>query len=743
MSVSGFQEKLLQLRQEYAELLPQKLKDIDNAWTSLHNRPNQPELWRQFRAFVHTLAGSGATFGFPELSAQASRLEGLIDGVAKDLSTLEQVAPALSGGVLALHRAAQTRETAQEPVPAAAEAPRTASTNLFLGKQVFWVGGNPLVGQALASQLECFTYRTSLFIEPADLWAALAQTKPNVVLLDLGEAAEARYSEAFSVLERLSQLAIPVIALCPSDYDLAHWLQVIRAGATTCLNRPLVLYKLLEKLDSLTFHWAEPPARLFIIDDDVALAKNMALILTKAGMQVSVETNALEVPRSLERFHPDLILVDLYMPECNGIELSRLIRQDPRYLAVPIVYLSAETEVHQRLAALEAGADDFILKPVKLNFLYQALSSRIKRARQLQNLYERDVLTGLYRHTVFQQRLREHLVKANREQHGLVVALADIDRFKAINEHHGHELGDKVLHLLAIMLKRRFALNAELCRFDGATLALAFPSAELEAVRAAMDQAREDFQRVEHDANGLVFEASFSVGLAAFPNFHSAIDLLDACHKALMRAKTTGRNRVERLIDTSGLSSSSEGQVPVFISESDDEANFLVEEDDLFSGEPTEQPQERAPSATAQETGVTVGGVSEPQVEPKIRGKIVVVDDDKQLLSVMVSFLSANGFDAVGADNGEDGFKKVLEHKPELVLIDLLLFPGIHGFELCKKIKHHPQLKETSIILMTAVYKDYRYQLEGKEAGGDAFVIKPINFEELMARIEEVKSKRR
>lgn len=742
MSVMGFQEKLLQLRQEYAELLPQKLKDIDNAWNSLHNRPNQPELWRQFRAFVHTLAGSGATFGFPELSAQASRLEAQIDTVAKDLSTLEHMAAAISGGLLALHRAAQTREAVSEPVPAAVEAHRPTPTNLFLGKQVFWVGGNALAGQALATQLECFTYRTSLFTEPTDLWSALAQDKPDVVLLDLGDTDETRFTAAFAVLERLSQLALPVVALCPPDYDLAHWLQVIRAGATTCLNRPVVLYELLEKLDSLTFHWPEPPSRLFIIDDDVALAKNMALILTKAGMQVAVETNALEVPRSLERFHPDLILVDLYMPECNGIELSRLIRQDPRYLAVPIVYLSAETEVHQRLAALEAGADDFILKPVKLNFLYQALSSRIKRARQLRSFYERDVLTGLFRHTVFQQRLRECLVTANRQQHGVVVALVDIDRFKAINEHHGHEMGDKVLHLLAIMLKRRFALEAQLCRFDGATLALAFPNGELEAVRVAMEQAREDFQRVEHDANGIVFEASFSVGLAAYPSFHSAVDLLDACHKALMRAKTTGRNRVERLLDAGGLSSSGESQVPIFITESDEEANFLVEEDDLFQDQAVDEPLEPVPSLNAVEAK-TAAEEPGPGVEPKSRGRIVVVDDDKQLLSVMVSFLSANGFDAEGADNGEDGFRKVLEHKPELVLIDLLLFPGIHGFELCKKIKTHPQLKETSIILMTAVYKDYRYQLEGKEAGGDAFLIKPINFEELLARIEEVKNKRR
>ncbi len=738
MSSMGFQEKLLQLRQEYADLLPQKLKDIDNAWNSLRHKPNQPELLRQFRAFVHTLAGSGATFGFPELSNQAARLEALIDTLVKDLGALEQLAPTISGGVLALHRAAHAQEVAApEPPP---EPPRHAPTKLFLGTQVAWIGGQAIIGQALAAQLECFTYNVSLYTEPADLWAALDRTKPNVVLLDLGETPATLYPPAFAVLERLAQLAIPVIALCPADYDLAHWLHVIRTGATTCINHPLVLYNLLEKMDSLTFQWAEPPARLFIIDDDAALAKNMSLILTKAGMQVAVETNALEVPRSLERFQPDLILVDLYMPDCNGIELSRLIRQDPRYLAVPIVYLSAETEVHQRLAALEAGADDFILKPVKFNFLYQALSSRIKRARQLRSFYERDVLTGLFRHTVFQRRLRECLIAAQRDHHGVVVALVDIDRFKAINEHHSHEMGDKVLHLLAIMLKRRFAEEALICRFDGATLALAFPHAELDEINAALERARADFQKVEHDANGIVFEACFSSGVAAFPAFHSATDLLDACHKALLHAKTTGRNRIVQN-SHAGLTTSDENINLSFLTESDEAPDFLEEDPadgDLFllgddgtgaDGQTlVDEPQPTVEAA--------------PVAEQKTRGKVVVVDDDKQLLQVLVSFLSANGFEAVGASNGDEGYERVLELQPELVLIDLLLFPGIHGFELSKKIKNHPRLKQTSIILMTAVYKDYRYQLEGKEAGADAFLIKPINFEELLKRIEEVKRKK-
>lgn len=758
MSATGFQEKLLQLRQEYADLLPQKLADIEAVWTSLRQQPQQPDALRQFRAFVHTLAGSGATFGFPELSAQASELESLVDQLLKDVGALARIGPAITSGIQLLKRAASVRETHVDQVREDIPVLRTA---LYLGKHLYWLGSDPLKGQTLASQLERFTYKVSLFSAVEDLTVAIELEKPSVVVIDLGEDERQIYPDALSVIERLAPCGPPIVVLCPESYDLAMWPQAIRAGAVICINRPLVLYEVLEKLDQLTFHWEEPPYRLLLIDDDAALAKNMALILTKAGMQVVVETNALKVPQTLEKFQPDLILVDLYMPDCSGLELARLIRQERRYLAVPIVYLSAETEVHKRLDALEAGADDFILKPVKLNFLYHALSSRIKRARQIRSFHERDMLTGLFCHTLFQEKLHESLRSASREGKSLVVVLVDIDRFKAINEHHGHAMGDKVLQVLAIKLKRRFAQSAMLARYDGATLALAFPGVALESVRLAMEGARDDFKRVDHDANGIVFEASFSAGVAAYPAFTTVVDLLDACQKALLRAKSSGRNKVVLLDDSSPSSVDDNANPFVFLSDSFDQAPAFLDEDDapedsLFlmeDGETDLAPlsqdnMERAIqksdafASLNSDDFVTTDDVADAQVEPtEPRQKIVVVDDDKQLMQVLVSFLTGNGFEAFGAGTGEEGYALVLQHQPELVLIDLLLFPGIHGFELCKKIKTNVNLRGTGIILMTAVYKDYRYQMEGKEAGGDAFLIKPINFEELLVRIKEVQAK--
>lgn len=735
----GFQEKLQQLRQEYTDLLPLRLKEIDMAWIAVRDNPDQGDTLRQMRAFVHTLAGSGATFGFAELSARASKLEGVIDDLIEDTKQLSRLEQPISEGIRSLHKAANHGAPPPETPTFTPQEEDETIQEVTLGKVIFWLGGDATYGRSVAAQLGWFNYQVPIYTDVDDFWEAFEKEKPDVVIVDKGDT-EFPFPDAEEIMQRCSNKKVPSICVCPQGSGLAFWLKEIRSGATTCINRPVSLFQLLEKLDPLTFAWKEEPYRLFIIDDDVNLARNIATILTKAGMEVEVETNAVRVPDALAEFHPDLILIDLYMPECSGLELARLIRQDKRYLTVPIVYLSAETEINKRLEALEAGADDFILKPVKLRFLYHALSSRIKRARRLRDFYERDVLTGLYNHTTFQEELRTLLWQGIQNKSTLVVALIDLDRFKAINDHHGHQMGDQVLQTLAIKLKRRFGRSAIVARYDGASFVLAFPGADIDRVEKSMNEAREDFGHVDHEAEASVFEASFSCGLAHYPAYGNATDLLEACQKALIKAKAMGRNQVVALTDSGILSVPDVGgPVPLSPGETTDGLVFLeddtadevfLDDDDSFVGD------ELLEDVTENSLEVTEDDPIPTESAQWGKGrKIVVVDDDRQLLQVLTSFLTNQGFEVYGAPTGDEGYELVVEHHPSMVIIDLLLFPGIHGFELCKKIKTNGHLRGTRIILMTAVYKDYRYQVEGKEAGGDAFIIKPINFVELVEKM--------
>jgi len=100
------------------------------------------------------------------------------------------------------------------------------------------------------------------------------------------------------------------------------------------------------------------------VDDDVELAGYHATLLRAAGMRATLEHNPHEVMEKLTTETPDLILMDLHMPGCSGLDVAAVIRQQESYLGLPIVYLSSESDVDQQQAAMQVGADDFLMKPI-------------------------------------------------------------------------------------------------------------------------------------------------------------------------------------------------------------------------------------------------------------------------------------------------------------------------------------------------------------------------------------------
>jgi CheY-like chemotaxis protein len=123
-----------------------------------------------------------------------------------------------------------------------------------------------------------------------------------------------------------------------------------------------------------------------------------------------------------------------------------------------------------------------------------------------------------------------------------------------------------------------------------------------------------------------------------------------------------------------------------------------------------------------------------------MKGKILIIDDDKVTLTMLEMILSRHGYLTLSAQDGEEGLEIAIKHKPDLVISDMLI-PKIHGLELCAKIRQDPQLKETRIILMTAVYKGAAFHFEAKDCGADHFIEKPIDTNGLLRKLEELVAK--
>jgi len=285
--------------------------------------------------------------------------------------------------------------------------------------------------------------------------------------------------------------------------------------------------------------------RVLVVEDSrVAVA-----LIQRTLAQHDIDAYAINDPakllEALESYKPDLVLMDMHMPRFNGVEATRVLRQMAAYSALPIVYLSGESDVGMQVEALRLGGDQFLMKPFNPVLLAAVVKTRIERFRETRRSTRLDGLTGLLNHTAAKSRLQA-MVRETETQGVLTVAMIDIDHFKSINDTYGHPVGDQVIRGLAWLLKGRLRSEDLIGRYGGEEFIIALPGIDLTRAVQVVDRIRRDFSALPHAHPEGALYATFSAGVAAFPGMHhTAPGLTEAADQALLQAKCLGRNRVE------------------------------------------------------------------------------------------------------------------------------------------------------------------------------------------------------
>ncbi|NBJ91954.1 GGDEF domain-containing response regulator [Parablautia muri] len=281
--------------------------------------------------------------------------------------------------------------------------------------------------------------------------------------------------------------------------------------------------------------------------DDMAVNLERAAELLKDAYEISAVKSGRQALVILRERIPDMIIIDINMPDMNGYELMEVVRSDVRLKDIPVVFISVETDRESEIEALKMGAMDFIKKP----FEPEVMRSRIERVlqmaeqkKELQSFAWQDGLTSLYNRRYI-ERLLNH---TNRDEKKCSFMLLDLDNFKKVNDNFGHLMGDEVLVRFADVLKEKAGPRDIVCRLGGDEFAIYFPEGSEGCGRSQIQPiARKLIEDVAFEINDMLgnncdFKVSVSIGIAEKPKDGECFsELFAAADKAMYFVKQNGK----------------------------------------------------------------------------------------------------------------------------------------------------------------------------------------------------------
>jgi diguanylate cyclase (GGDEF)-like protein len=568
-------QELKELLREFLDSGDERAAEFESALSALEAAPGDVSLMAELRRHFHRLSGAGAIYDVAPLTSLGRRGEDLVTPLMDEQRPLtaselaycrqlveqirlefsRQLAGRLADGPALTVVSDRSAADGPGPLPARSEAPPRTWDVLIVDEDL---GVQQRLTQLLAhdgitrvrTARSCAEARTELdraLPDGAIVDHVLPDGEGSDVVRDLRRREAAlRASGPLGDEELTLARRAPVIILSLDDFlDNA---EALRAGADACFERPTDndWEAIVRKLQQFFDRDAGERPRVLVVEDDSHQSRIVLKVLTVAGYEVRVCDAPRQFDDVLSEFRPDLILMDIDLPEVSGFDLAKYVRQDDQYITLPIVFLSSQSDERARLEAVRAGGDAHLVKPVKPEALIAIVAARLERARLLKSLLNRDGLTRLLTHSSFMEQAQGVVAKKRRERGVAALAMIDIDHFKSINDTYGHPAGDRVLVSLATLLRKALRRSDIVGRYGGEEFGLLLDDvAEREATGLLMRLLHEFSTREHRAPDGSTFRVTFSAGVASLDP--ASMDLqrwIEAADASLYVAKRSGRNRV-------------------------------------------------------------------------------------------------------------------------------------------------------------------------------------------------------
>lgn len=531
----NIQRKLQALRQDYTNALPQRINLLHTLWQALQQGWGSATL-QAFHRDVHSLCGSAGTYGYSDISFRARQLEQALKqqddkqpANALQRTHLQTLVDGLCDSI---------RESLMSQ-PAFDESPNQTVDNAVC---VYVLETDSVLRADLLESLRYTGYQAWAIQDLATLEQAMNE-KPAAAIILNTDFLRGEGMAQLHAIQAGQPEAAHLFFIVPGP-ELLPRLQAVRAEGHGFFQKPVDMFQLTQALNQKFSSAPVETCRVLIVDDSRALADYYSLILRQAGMITCVLNDPMQLLHELAQFQPNLILMDIYMPGCTGLELAAVLRYERRYMKLPIIFLSTEDDRRKQLSAMSLGGDDFLTKPVSPQHLVSAVRTRSKRAGMLDYFMTTDSLTGLLNHASVLGRLEMEIAHARQKKTPLSLIMIDIDHFKKINDGYGHPVGDLVLKRLSTLLLLRLRNQDVVGRYGGEEFLVILTGASAEQSHQVCDELRTQFAACEFTVKDGHFSTTFSAGFTVLSDDKDVNSLVSEADEALYCAKQGGRNRV-------------------------------------------------------------------------------------------------------------------------------------------------------------------------------------------------------
>jgi diguanylate cyclase (GGDEF)-like protein len=286
---------------------------------------------------------------------------------------------------------------------------------------------------------------------------------------------------------------------------------------------------------------------ILVVDDEMPIRHLMSLLLKGFGT-IEMAGSGKEALEKVNTLNPDLIILDVQMPEMNGYEVCQTIKGNDKTSSIPIVFLTANSSNEDEEYGLEIGATDFIRKPISPRIVSARVSNILnlqQATRKLELVASTDPLTGAFNRRHLDLVGINELSRSKRYKSTFTILMLDIDHFKEVNDNYGHDIGDEALIETVAVIKKNIRGEDLLFRLGGEEFAVMLPETPKLAAFDTAERIRIAISRIVIQTPIAPLCFTISIGIAENSQEDDNIDvILKRADESLYQAKSSGRNRV-------------------------------------------------------------------------------------------------------------------------------------------------------------------------------------------------------